>query len=80
MHPDGASTEDSNPAPHTKLGSEPPTTNSVASAILLIALGEGFVDLKIGECSPLWVLSLLYCMWHVVHVHPLVTVGWKDSY
>ena len=80
MHPDGASTEDSNPAPHTKLGSEPPTTNSVASAILLIALGEGFVDLKIGECfsfvGPFFTLR----MWHVVHVHPLVTVGWKDSY
>ena len=52
MHPDGASTEDSNSAPHTQLGSEPPNhpPNSVASAILLIALGEGFVDLKIGEC------------------------------
>ena len=32
------------------------------------------------KLPPLQFLNLLYCVWHVVHVHPLVTVGWKDSY
>ena len=60
----------------------PGYVSQLLSHLSALAFAREYPNCVLGSLKvpPLQFLQLLYCMWHVVHVHPLVTVDWKGSY